>query len=779
MMEATNHFKIAVKLYNEGYGLLPLKDNKEPIGPWKHLQTKTKSPIEMANSKNYGLICGVNDVEILDLDFKVLETEEEKDNLYNETLLFIEENIKDASNKLALYETISGGYHLLYKTKKKEGNQVLAKIKIDKTLFETRGVGGYGYLYPDNQVWGRDYFSLKYITNEERSLLFKYFKSFDERKTVMKNLDEHYKKDLSFSSIEIINRYNNDNSILDIVADDFKIVRNSKIGYVILRNGDTKSKSSGYVYHDSGGMYLFSTNTQYPAETYISPFTANMIKNFKGDFKTAFKDLVRKEPSVVKDCLPKIEKYKSQLTEKELKSLAIEMRSESYDINSYREVCSHLSLDKEILNEYWYSSANDDEAKVIIYKLNEKIAPKNSFVFANFSDHPRNFKNYREYLGNILSYIPICDRFVRKNPDKSIDYSQTKSLNDLYLDLKDHGMKINDSDYKRIIDSDYIDKLQPLTILYNQLQLTPWDGTDRIRDVIRSANLAGDFEHNLYLLNKFFCTTYGFAFRGIDPLIPDECYSRVVAILVNEQKGTGKSTFWKKLGLSGVVKKTTGITGAEFYCETQGDLPSDKMQFKLEQVSNMLYQFDDLTDVMIKATGAFRSLISSTMLSVRYLYMSKTHSLQRRVTFCGSSNHIGLIKDPSENRFMPFLQKGSVDIKLFNSIDKFQFWAQIRDQVANQKEKVYFNSEDLKLINEQAQEFVYKSPLEDSLSILLEYDPKARLTFSSIRESVNQLGHRLVSDSLLGSSLNKMTPEGEKTRKKINGSNYYCFAYKK
>ena len=87
----------------------------------------------MANSKNYGLICGVNDVEILDLDFKVLETEEEKDNLYNETLLFIEENIKDASNKLALYETISGGYHLLYKTKKKEGNQVLAKIKIDKT----------------------------------------------------------------------------------------------------------------------------------------------------------------------------------------------------------------------------------------------------------------------------------------------------------------------------------------------------------------------------------------------------------------------------------------------------------------------------------------------------------------------------------------------------------------------------------------------------------------------------------------------------------------------
>ena len=40
-MGATNHFKIAVKLYKEGYGFLPLQDNKEPTGPWKHLQTKT------------------------------------------------------------------------------------------------------------------------------------------------------------------------------------------------------------------------------------------------------------------------------------------------------------------------------------------------------------------------------------------------------------------------------------------------------------------------------------------------------------------------------------------------------------------------------------------------------------------------------------------------------------------------------------------------------------------------------------------------------------------
>ncbi len=130
--------------------------------------------------------------------------------------------------------------------------------------------------------------------------------------------------------------------------------------------------------------------------------------------------------------------------------------------------------------------------------------------------------------------------------------------------------------------------------------------------------------------------------------------------------------------MSGSVKEATGISGAEFYSETQGELPKDERQFKIEQISNMLYQFDDLTDVMIKATGAFRSLISSTDISIRELYQSKTQNLPRRVTFCGSSNHMELIRDKTENRYMPFLQKGSVDVELFNSIDKFQFWAQIR-----------------------------------------------------------------------------------------------------
>lgn len=780
VMNNSNHLDIATKLFKLGYGVIPLRDDKRPIGAWKELQTTPKSPNDMIKSNSYGLICGVNNVEVLDLDYKVLPSEEDKDGHYNTMLSFIQENIEDAANKLALYETMSGGVHIIYKTKKKEGNQVLSKLKDERTLYETRGVGGYAFFYPDKNVFGRNYETLEYITDSERSLLFSFFKSFDEREDVIQKTERSYTTSLSHSSLDIINRFNRETSILDIVGDEFKVVGKTLKGTSILRNGDTKSKTSGTIFEDSGAMYLFSTSTQYPAETFISPFTAHMVKNHGNDFKSALNYLINKAPSTVLQCASKVSQYKSQLSEQEIRTLAFEMKNSSLNIDSFKETCSHLSLDDYTLSKYWYSDLDvSEDAKVVIYELNEKLTPKDSFDLKSFHDLPKNYAAYRDYIGSSLAVVSICEVAVKKNLDGTLDFSKKKNLSDLFLDLKDAGMKISESEFRRIMDSDRVEKLEPLTILYHQLRLTPWDGVDRIPDIVQSASLTGDFNNNLYLLNKFFCTVYGFAFRGIDPLIPKECYSRVIAIIVNEAKGTGKSTFWKKLGMSGSVKEATGISGAEFYSETQGELPKDERQFKIEQISNMLYQFDDLTDVMIKATGAFRSLISSTDISIRELYQSKTQNLPRRVTFCGSSNHMELIRDKTENRYMPFLQKGSVDVELFNSIDKFQFWAQIRDQIIKEQDGVYFNAEDLLLINQQAQSFVYQSPLEDSLSAILKYDPSGRETFSSIKRSVEGQGHRNVSDTLLGNALKKMVPDGEKLKKRSGSKQLYCFSYLK
>ena len=74
------------------------------------------------------------------------------------------------------------------------------------------------------------------------------------------------------------NDYNEKTSIFDIISNDFDIIRTLSNKYIIKRPG-SKSLHSGYVYKDSGCMFLFSTATCYPHQQLISPFAAYTYKN--------------------------------------------------------------------------------------------------------------------------------------------------------------------------------------------------------------------------------------------------------------------------------------------------------------------------------------------------------------------------------------------------------------------------------------------------------------------------------------------------------------------
>lgn len=54
----------------------------------------------------------------------------------------------------------------------------------------------------------------------------------------------------------------------------------------------------------------------------------------------------------------------------------------------------------------------------------------------------------------------------------------------------------------------------------------------------------------------------------MDPKTPLKVYSRVVFILYSEQRGFGKTDFFRKIGLIGAIEKATGISGTEIYAET-------------------------------------------------------------------------------------------------------------------------------------------------------------------------------------------------------------------
>lgn len=296
----------ARQLLDFNLSLITIGDKKVPNFPWKKQQSEALS--KEAFEKNYiysggikkqggdelpkthgiGIVTGFDGLEVIDIDLKVLPSLKEQQDFWNEYISFLSDNIDDFNNKFCIYKTVNNGYHILYKCAKIEGNKKLAKLQgYTEAIIETRGIGGYVFVY-ENKVGNLDYTEIKEISELDREVLFEISKSYNFVESI--NKIEVKEKEYAESKITPWDDYNEKVSIFDIISDSFEIVRNIKDKYIIRRFNAT-SAHSGYVYKNSGCMYLFSTGTIYPNEKLISPFAAYTIKHYNGDFKESAKKI--------------------------------------------------------------------------------------------------------------------------------------------------------------------------------------------------------------------------------------------------------------------------------------------------------------------------------------------------------------------------------------------------------------------------------------------------------------------------------------------------------
>ena len=283
----------AKRLIDLGYSLIVSDHEKTPIGKWTKLQETplTKEEFEIrynwTETHYVGLVTGYNGFECIDVDLKVFATLKEQNDFWNEFLQLLKDNIDDFDLKFTIYKTINQGYHILYKTKVVEGNKKIARLKgHTEAVIESRGKGGYCVVYTNN-ITDLTYLDVKHISDKDREILWTICKMYNWTG------DEDIKQDVSDkyeSTLSPWKDYNERVSIWDIISDDFKIVSKTQNQDIIKRNGGT-SPHSGYIYRDSGCMYLFSTGTIYPHEELISPFKAYTYKHHNGDFTAAARDI--------------------------------------------------------------------------------------------------------------------------------------------------------------------------------------------------------------------------------------------------------------------------------------------------------------------------------------------------------------------------------------------------------------------------------------------------------------------------------------------------------
>ena len=300
--------KNKLQKFYENFSLITVSDNKVPNFAWKNEQTKKQSWEQFLQRYNYtggqiksdgtprpktdnfGIVTGFDYLECLDIDLKVFSTAKEQIQWWDEFLWYLKDNILDFDEKFVIYKTKNAGYHIIYKTKRVQGNLKLAKLKgHQEAILETRGIGGYIFAYPDNKISKKSYHQIDFISDDDREILMSFSKMYNYEEPIKIDVEvKKIKKEYQEGEITPWDDFNQKNNIWDIVSSDFSIVGNHKDKYIIKRHGSA-SPHSGYIYKNDNIMYLFSTGTCYEVQRPINPFAAYTFKNFNKDFSAATK----------------------------------------------------------------------------------------------------------------------------------------------------------------------------------------------------------------------------------------------------------------------------------------------------------------------------------------------------------------------------------------------------------------------------------------------------------------------------------------------------------
>jgi hypothetical protein len=315
-------------LLSSGYSLIVAGADKMPCHKWKELQTRQWSEAELeaaiTNDKawRYGYVTGYGGLFTVDVDLKVLPMEM-RAQMWDEFIKFIRDNIDGFDRKVSVHKTLNFGRHLTYRTNTDMGNEKLAVpcktglLKEGSTkheaLIECRSHGGYCVLYDESEN-DLDYVQIGTLSEDEHNTIIAICRMWDER--VEEQEVEQPRKDKTeykAAGLTPWQDFNERHTVFDVIGDEFKVIRNLSSKTIIKRHGAT-SAHSGYVFKDSGCMYLFSTGTRYPHEKLLSPFAlhayryhgGNMSEAAKAIYATGYGDRIKRETpsSLTVDVVP-------------------------------------------------------------------------------------------------------------------------------------------------------------------------------------------------------------------------------------------------------------------------------------------------------------------------------------------------------------------------------------------------------------------------------------------------------------------------------------------
>lgn len=252
-------------LIKSGYQPLAIEPNgKGPVHKAWTTRTISIDELTSRNSGRFGLRMGGHGLNCIDVDSKNHPSPEL---MRKEFFEMLKQSGFDDS-KVLIQETPSTGAHLIYRADSPRKSEVLSRTKDKSTLVEVRGSKTQVLMYETEKFERIP--ELKTLSKGEEQILYSIARSFDEAPNEPSNYKDY---NSSYSSLHLLQQKG------------WTVVGEDDLATLVLRPGDTSSKTSGKVFHDSNKFYCFSASTAFEPNRAHSAADITITLDYHGDQK--------------------------------------------------------------------------------------------------------------------------------------------------------------------------------------------------------------------------------------------------------------------------------------------------------------------------------------------------------------------------------------------------------------------------------------------------------------------------------------------------------------
>jgi predicted P-loop ATPase len=234
---------------------------------------------------------------------------------------------------------------------------------------------------------------------------------------------------------------------------------------------------------------------------------------------------------------------------------------------------------------------------------------------------------------------------------------QEKHMNDIYLEAKTMFDKLNRELFDTIICSSRTPDYNPIRYYLDGLN---YDGVDHLTDLAASITSdTGTPEWRKAMVTKWLLGMIETIYEG-EP--------NILLLILAGEKNTGKTQFFKRLMPEPMRR---------FFANSQLDKGKDDEVLMTQKL--MIFD-DEYSGKSKQDSKHMKRMLSSDTFTLREPYGRKNVTLKRIATLCGTCNETEILNDATGNRRIIVIEAtGQFNFELYNSVDKDQLFAQLKE----------------------------------------------------------------------------------------------------